>query len=243
MKNLEVVFRPEELGERKLEDKLVVVIDVLRASSTLVTALVEGSKDFIPVFSPEEAKEKARQFTREEVLLGGERKGKKIAGFDLGNSPREYQKEVVKDKIIIFSTTNGVRTLERVKGAFRIIIGSFLNAETISRYCAPFPGEVLLVCAGREGQFSLEDTVCAGMLISYLTKVYPLVEEIADTNLAAYLLYERFSSNLGELLQKCYHGKYLASIGLKEDLIFCAQANIFDIVPVFKDGIISIAAD
>lgn len=127
MNNLETLFIPEEIKNIELAGKLVVMIDVLRASSTIVTALANGCRGFIPILSPDQAKKKAQQFEKEGVLLGGEREGTKIEGFDLGNSPREYKKEAVKDKTIIFSTTNGVKTLEMVKSAYEIIIGSFLN--------------------------------------------------------------------------------------------------------------------
>ena len=238
MKNLDVLFIPEEIRSEELTGKLVVVIDILRASSTIVTALVQGCSGFIPIFSPDQVEEKARQFKKEEVLLGGEREGKKIKGFSLGNSPREYKREMVKDKIIIFSTTNGVKTLEMVKNASEIIIGSFLNLSAVANYCADYNGDILLVCAGREGQFSLEDSVCAGMLIDFLKENFPEIYRETDANLTAQMLYKRFGKNILEMLGKSQHGQYLKKIGLEEDLIFCSQENIFNIVPIFKDGMI-----
>jgi len=102
MNSVETLFIPEEIKNTELEGKLVVVIDVLRASSTIVTALANGCNGFIPILSPEKVREKAQQFEKEKILLGGEREGKKIEGFDLGNSPREYEKKVVKNKTIIY---------------------------------------------------------------------------------------------------------------------------------------------
>lgn len=240
MNNLEVVFTPEEIKNRRLSDKLIVVIDVLRASSTIVTALAYGCRGLVPILSPEQAKEKAQQFKKEEVLLGGEREGRKIKGFDLGNSPREYQKEIVEDRIIIFSTTNGVKTLERVRGAFRIIIASFLNLQATFNYCSKFQGDILLACAGKEGYFSLEDTVCAGMLINSLRDIYSDTCQEVDANLTAQVLYKKFGNNILEMLRKSQHGRYLESIGLRKDLEFCAQLDIFNIVPIFRDGLISL---
>ncbi|MBA7547106.1 putative 2-phosphosulfolactate phosphatase [subsurface metagenome] len=135
MNKLETLFIPEEIKNVELAGKLVVIIDVLRASSTIVTALANGCSGFIPIFSPDQAKKKAQEFKKERVLLGGEREGTKIEGFNLGNSPREYKKEAVKDKTIVFSTTNGVKTLEMAKSAHRIIIGSFLNLQAVCNYC------------------------------------------------------------------------------------------------------------
>lgn len=240
MNNLEVVFTPEEIKNRRLSDKLIVVIDVLRASSTIVTALAYGCRGLVPILSPEQAKEKAQQFKKEEVLLGGEREGRKIKGFDLGNSPREYQKEIVEDRIIIFSTTNGVKTLERVRGAFRIIIASFLNLQATFNYCSKFQGDILLACAGKEGYFSLEDTVCAGMLINSLRDIYSDTCQEVDANLTAQVLYKKFGNNILEMLRKSQHGRYLESIGLRKDLEFCSQLDIFNIVPIFRDGLISL---
>ena len=240
MNNLDTLLTPEEIKNTELAGKLVVVIDVLGASSTIVTALANGCRGFIPILSPEQAEEKAQQFEKERVLLGGERKGKKIEGFDLGNSPREYKREVVKDKTIIFSTTNGVKTLEMVKGASRIIIGSFLNLQAVCDYCTNYQGDILIICAGKKGRFSLEDTACAGMMVNSLRNVFPGDHQEVDANLTAQLLYVKFGNNILEILGRSQHGRYLESIGLGEDLKFCSQSDLFHIVPIFRDGIISI---
>ncbi|MBA7499010.1 putative 2-phosphosulfolactate phosphatase [subsurface metagenome] len=241
MNNLETLFIPEEIKNIEIAGKLAVIIDVLRASSTIITALANGCRGFIPILSPNQAKKKAQQFEKERVLLGGEREGTKIKGFDLGNSPREYKREVVKDKTIIFSTTNGVKTLEMVKSAYEIIIGSFLNLQAVCDYCTNYQGDISIICAGKEGKFSLEDVACAGMIINSLKDVFPVAcQQEADANLTARLLYEKFDNNILEILRKSQHGRYLESIGLGEDLKFCSQLDFFHIVPIFRDGIISI---
>jgi len=240
MNNLETLFIPEEIKNTELAGKLVVIIDVLRASSTIVTALANGGRGFIPILSPDQAKKKAQQFKKERVLLGGEREGTKIEGFDLGNSPREYKREAVKDRTIIFSTTNGVKALEMVKDAYRVIIGSFLNLQAVCNYCTNYQGDILIICAGKEGRFSLEDAACAGMIINSLRDVFPGGHQEVDANLTARLLYKKFGNNILEILRKSQHGRYLESIGLGEDLKFCSQLDFFHIVPIFRDGIISI---
>ena len=240
MNNLKTLFIPEEIKNTELAGKLVVIIDVLRASSTIVTALANGCSGFIPIFSPDQARKKAQQFERGKLLLGGERKGIKIEGFDLGNSPREYQREAVKDKTIIFSTTNGVKTLEMVKSAHRIIVGSFLNLQAVCDYCSNYKGDILLICAGKEGKFSLEDAACAGMLVNSLKNALSDTCQESDANLTAQLLYKKFGNNIMEMLRKSQHGRYLESIGLGEDLKFCAQLDFFNIIPIFRYGIISI---
>jgi len=240
MNNLETLFIPEEIKNIKLAGKLVIIIDVLRASSTIVSALANGCRGFIPILSPDKAKKKAQEFEKERVLLGGEREGIKIEGFDLGNSPREYKREVVKDKTIIFSTTNGVKTFEMAKGAHRVIIGSFLNLQAVCNYCANYTGDILIICAGKEGKFCLEDTACAGMIVNSLREVFLGGHREVDANLTAQLLYKKFDNNILEILRKSQHGRYLESIGLGEDLKFCSQLDLFHIVPIFRDGIISI---
>ncbi len=240
MNSLDTLFIPEEIKNTELADKLVVVIDVLRASSTIVTALANGCNGFIPIFSPDQAKKKAQQFEKERVLLGGEREGIKIEGFDLGNSPREYKREAVKDKTIIFSTTNGVKTLEMAKDARKIIIGSFLNLHAVGNYCANYQGDILIICAGREGRFSLEDTACAGMLIDSFKNAFSGTYQESDANLTAQVLYKKFDNNILEILRKSQHGRHLENIGLENDLKFCSQIDFFHIVPIFRDGIISI---
>lgn len=240
MNSLETLFIPEEIKNVELAGKLVVIIDILRASSTMVTALANGCRGFIPILSPDKAKKKAQEFEKGRILLGGEREGIKIEGFDLGNSPREYKREVVKGKRIIFSTTNGVKTLEMVKGAHRIIIGSFLNLQAVCDYCTNYKGDVLITCAGSKGRISLEDTACAGMMVNSLRDVFPGDHQEVDANLIAQLLYVKFGNNILEILGKSQDGRYLESIGLGEDLKFCSQLDLFHIVPIFKDGIISI---
>ena len=240
MNSLETLFIPEEIKNTELAGKLVVVIDVLRASSTIVTALANGCNGFIPIFSPDQAKKKAQQFEKERVLLGGEREGIKIEGFDLGNSPREYKREAVKDKTIIFSTTNGVKTLEMVKGAQRIVIGSFLNLQAVCNYCTNYKGDIFIICAGREGRFSLEDTACAGMLVDSFKNAFSRTYQESDASLTAWILYKKFGNNILEILRKSQHGRYLKSVGLEKDLKFCSQLDFFHIVPILRDGIISI---
>jgi len=240
--NIEVIITPEEIKDRILSDKLIVVIDVLRASSTIITALAKGCRGFIPIFSPNQAIKEAKQLKlkKEDVLLGGERDGEKIEGFHLGNSPREYQKNIIQDKIIIFSTTNGVKTFELVKNADKIIIASFLNLQAVSKYCSSFKKDVLLVCAGREGKLSLEDTVCTGMLFNSLKSNFSLENQKKDSNLIAQLLCDKYRNKLMEMFNQSQHGRYLKKIGLEADLEFCAQLNIFNIIPVFKNNLITL---
>ncbi len=165
---IDVTFLPSQLENRKLAGKTVVVIDVLRATSTIATALANGCREVIPILEPADAEAVVRDLPPGSFLQGGERRGLKIPGFDLGNSPREYRPEVVGGKTVVLSTTNGTRAAILSREADAVAFGSLLNARAVADYCRERCSELILACAGRVGDFSLEDTVCAGMMISYL---------------------------------------------------------------------------
>lgn len=164
--SVEIVLIPEEIHNKDIASYLVVIIDVLRASSTITTALAEGADRVIPVYSLKEAKKIAKNIYSEyeDVLLCGERGGQKLSGFVLGNSPLEYKSTQIRDKTIIFTTTNGIKAINIVRRATQIIIGCFLNIQAVIQYCQQYTKNILLVCAGDRGNISLEDMVCAGMM-------------------------------------------------------------------------------
>jgi len=231
---LDVVLLPEELKSKDISDCLVVVIDVLRASSTITTALASGASKVIPVYLPGEARKKSKNFRPDEVFLCGERNGEKLANFDLGNSPLEYNNSRVKEKIILLTTTNGIRTIELVQKAKEIIIGCFLNIQTIVHYCNSYVGKVLLICAGDRGTVSLEDTVCAGMMMSLSENRSQKYSFQYDDSLIASYMYREFNNDLIAMMQKSVWGKHLIEMGLKQDLVFCAQENIYNLIPIIK---------
>jgi 2-phosphosulfolactate phosphatase len=239
---LDVILLPEELKRKDIGNCLVVVIDVLRASSTITTAFAAGVSKIIPVYLPEEAQKKAETYHSDEVLLCGERRGEKLTGFDLGNSPREYSSKKVKNKTILLTTTNGIRTIELVRKARRVIIGCFLNIQAIVQYCQSYSGDILLVCAGDRGAVSLEDTVCAGMIKSLCENNGQSHDNYYDDSLIALCLYQKFKNNLLNMMQLSIWGKHLIRMGFKQDLLYCAQENIYHYIPVLKDdSIVSIA--
>jgi len=231
---LDVVLLPEELKSKDISDCLVVVIDVLRASSTITTALASGASEVIPVYLPEETRKKSKKICSDELLLCGERNGKKLPDFNLGNSPLEYNNSRVKKKKILLTTTNGVRTIELVQRAKEIIIGCFLNIQAIVQYCKSYSGKVLLVCAGDRGTVSLEDTVCAGMMMSLSENHSQKYCFQYDDSLIASYLYREFNNHLMDMMQKSVWGKHLFEMGLKQDLVFCAQENVYRLVPIIR---------
>ncbi|HZK84931.1 MAG TPA: 2-phosphosulfolactate phosphatase [Desulfosporosinus sp.] len=216
-----------------LEDKLVIVIDVLRATSTMVTALANGCQSIIPVLSQEDAME--RRLTLPGSLLGGERYAQLIEGFDLGNSPYDYVPEKVGGKKVIMTTTNGTRAIRDASASPKIWMASFLNMESIV-YAALRQFEnsdklqgIVVFCAGTEERFDLPDTLCAGMLIDGLG----INVTLNDLGEAARMLYRSSEKHLVDKIRDSAHGKKLISLGFERDVVYCSTPNVLPIIPVY----------
>lgn len=239
---LDVYFTPGELVGLDLPD-VVVVVDVLRATSTIVEALANGARAVLPVTSADEAARLAQNVGRDSVLLCGERKGLAIEGFDLGNSPAEFEADRVRDKALVMTTTNGTRAFlavaERRAGkadapTTRILAGSLLNLGALAARLAGESTPIAIVCAGREGRFALEDAVCAGALAERLVEDAP-GRELNDGARAARQFANRCGDDYQAVLASTAAGRHLASIGRAEDLAFCARVDRTDVVPRFRD--------
>lgn len=221
-------------------DQTAVVIDVLRATSTITTALANGARAILPVVTPEEAFEQVAELPAGAVLLGGERRSVRIEGFHLGNSPLDYTQARVSGKTIVFTTTNGTRAIRRAAGAGHLLVTSFLNVSAVAARALELGKDLTILCAGTHDRFSLEDTACAGALVSALSG--PDIDlELCDLATVARLLYESYRGRLAELLHLSAHGQNLVKLGLSDDLVFCAQADSLAIVPEFIDGEIRLA--
>ena len=225
-----VVLHAGLLEQADFSGKTVVVIDAFRATSVIVEGLHNGAQEFIPVKTVEEAK-----LLKEEsplYLLGGERDGVMIEGFDLDNSPLNYTKEVVGARTIVLTTTNGTRALSGSLGASEIFLGSFLNASAIVRKVA-HAKELVLVCSGSYDEVSLEDSVCAGAIIYSLEAQTSI--EWTDTAYMLRTLYSTVKDDLKGFLAKGEHYKELVAHGFEGDVQFCLQLNKRSVVPCF-DG-------
>ena len=232
MRQLDVYLLPALVEPAELAGKVAVVIDVLRATTTIVHALAAGAKGVIPCREIDEAW-RLKQELAGNPLLGGERLGLPIAGFDLGNSPAEYAPERVRGRTVIFTTTNGTRALERCREAGRVLIGAFVNFAAL---CQELDGgaDIALVCAGTDGQVTREDTLLAGAIVDDLIRggTYGLndqAEIAADAwQTAVRLLTDR---PLGMMLRASRGGRNLIEIGQENDIELAAQIDKFDIVP------------
>lgn len=238
---IDIQLVPSQPDSDILLNRTVVVIDVLRATSVMVHAMWQGALEIIPLATAEAAFEMAKVFPRGSIILGGERGSKKIPGFDLGNSPKEYIAERVKGKKLILTTTNGTKAFHVVSSGREILVGSFFNIGITAQRCLELNRDLLIFPSGDEGKFSLEDTICGGMLIERIMKKGGKRIDLSDASRCAQILYKKFEDNLTEAFHLSHHGKELINRGFIEDLAYCAQIDMTDIVPIFREGVIRIS--
>jgi 2-phosphosulfolactate phosphatase len=230
---LNVHLLPELVSPQELAGQVLVVIDVLRASTTLTAAVAAGVRRVIPCLEVDEARQLARQHRPAgPVVLGGERGGRPIGGFDLGNSPAEYQRGVVAGRTLVFTTTNGTRAMMRCVGAGRVLIGCFANLSAVARHLADLP-RVDLICAGTEGEASWEDTLFAGALVDRLGGESCRLNDAALLALHAWRQVGGFAASharLTEALQRGRGGRNLIAIDRSADIAWAATLDRFDVV-------------
>ncbi|MBI2875193.1 MAG: 2-phosphosulfolactate phosphatase [Firmicutes bacterium] len=255
---IDATITAQSIPQGALEGRTAVVIDVLRATSTITTALASGCHAVFPVLTIKEARETVELLAggrgagasavrggtagrrgacgTHSPLLGGERLARRIEGFDLGNSPSEYTPEAVSGRVIIHTTTNGTRALRAAAGSTRVLAGCFLNAEAVAGAAAGFGEDVLLACAGTRGCFSADDTACAGLIAGLILELFPGRVVLSSTVEVALELYRSRRGRLIELLGEIRSGGYLKELGLYEDIEFCSRINHFQVVPILNDG-------
>lgn len=213
----------------KLEGKIVVVIDILRATSCMVTALAHGVEAIIPVATLEECK----ALGEKGYLTAAERDGKKAAGFDLGNSPFSYMDNNLKGKTIAVTTTNGTQAIVQSSDAFQIVVGAFLNITALAHYLKAGEKPVVAVCAGWKGQVNAEDTIFAGALMQALSSRFT---PEGDGALLAEAVVKQAGSDHFAYLTKASHFKRLANLGIEKDIHFCLEPDRYQVVPVMRQG-------
>jgi 2-phosphosulfolactate phosphatase len=237
---LDVCFTPDEVVPAELQGRIAVVVDVLRATSTIVEALANGARSIYPVASIDSAVKLAQNIGRDQVLLCGERRGLPIDGFDLGNSPREFTAERVAGKALVMTTTNGTPALLATSAARSTLVASFLNLSAVLAAIAEAGLPATVICAGRERHFSLDDAICAGAVVLGGDKELDRGRSLPDAAQAAALLASARLDDLTALFRETAAGRQLIEAGLGEDLEFCAQLDRHAVVPRFHDGQITI---
>jgi 2-phosphosulfolactate phosphatase len=232
------VYHTPELTPRDCLPDCAVVIDVLRATTTIATALNAGAEAVQAFSDIDELMKQSESWKPEKRLRAGERGGKTVAGFDLGNSPLDCTPEVVKGKRLFLTTTNGTRSLQRVAAAKKVITAAQINRQAAVNYLLETqPETVWMVGSGWEGSYSVEDTACAGAIASSIVQQseLPLTEIFGnDEVIGAIALYNQWQNNLLNMFRQCSHGQRLLKLDGDEDLKYCAQSDILDILPIQK---------
>lgn len=209
--------------------KSVVVVDILRATSSMTTAFAHGVESIYPVAKLEDC----RAMRAKGYLIAGERDGEKVADFDLGNSPFEYMENELKGKQIALTTTNGTQAIAKSIGADEIIIGAFLNLSAVAAHLIKSNNDILIVCAGWKGKVNLEDTVFAGALVEKLKDKFSLA---CDASLMAQQLYNCAKHDLIKFLGESSHVRRLNKLNIHDDMTFCLTFDKYAVVPVLRDG-------
>ncbi len=241
--HVDLFFTPNQTDEMALRGKTVIVIDVLRASTTIAAALRSGAKEIIPVTTVESAVKISGNLFGDVILLAGERNGRMIEGFNLGNSPLEYTEEKVKGKSIIFSSTNGSQAMVKARYAREMSVCGFINISAATNALVAGRRDFVILCAGKSGMFSIEDAVCAGMVLHKLSEDSTIDLELSDAALAAFTLHKAFGRNILKMLKNSEHGRYLAGIGFAEDLNTCAGIDTIPVLPQFVGSVLKIRKD
>jgi 2-phosphosulfolactate phosphatase len=240
---IDLSFNAVQFDDLQLREKNIIVLDILRASTTIAIALKNGAREIIPVASIESAVKISGSLFGEVTLRGGERNGKIIEGFNLGNSPLEYNETAVKGKSIIYCTTNGSVAMAKSRYARTLAIGSFINLTATANFIRDENKDFLFICAGRAntvGNFSLEDAVCAGLIIQNLLKTESINVELSDSAKAAYAISKSFGRSILKMLKNSEHGKYLIELGFAEDLKICAQIDSVPVLPILMGTVIKL---
>lgn len=228
---LEVCFSPALIHLHDITGSIVVVIDILRATSSMCVALHHGVKSIVPVSGIEES----RAYKEKGFLIGAERNGEMLDGFDLGNSPFSYMDEKVKGRDVALSTTNGTQAITAAKGAYQIVAGSFLNLDVLSTWLATQNRSVLLLCSGWKNSFNLEDTLFAGAVAEQLEPHFGL-NKMRDAVIAAKHLYSLAKNDMYGFLAESSHRNRLEKLNIEKDIEYCLTPNQAPVVPVMVDG-------
>lgn len=231
-RTIDVCLSPDLMHLYKVQDLTVVVVDILRATSCMTTAFAHAIHSITPFAKlPECLALKADGY-----LTAGERDGKKVDGFDLGNSPFEYMDPKLTGKKIAFTTTNGTQAIAKSIGAKNIIIGSFLNLSAVVKYLREVPTDILIVCSGWKGKVNLEDTIYAGALVENLKNDF---ESACDAPIMAQRLYQQARPDLKEYLKDSSHIKRLERLNIYKDIEFCLTEDMYNIVPAITGNVIT----
>jgi 2-phosphosulfolactate phosphatase len=233
---LDVALTPSGLDREAIPRSTVLVVDVLRASTTMITALDNGCTAIVPVAEPGDALAQARGAG---ALVAGERRGQPIAGFDLGNSPLEVTPARVGGRTLVFTTSNGTAALLTVRRAPAVAIAAFVNLGAASSWALAGGRDVIVLCAGERGGISLEDQVCAGLLVDRMLRDEPQAETTAAAR-AALEVGRGYGKGVARLAQESAWARHLARAGRGEDVAACLVLDTTTLVPVLNGAVVRV---
>lgn len=230
---IEVCLTPALFYQYDVSQSIVVVIDILRATSSICVAFQYGARSIVPVTTTEES----LAYRERGYLVGAERQGSMVEGFDFGNSPFSYMDEKIRGRDIALTTTNGTRAIHVARNAAMLVAGSFLNLDTLADWLKKQNQNVLCLCAGWKDTFNLEDTLFAGALAEKMLPDFDLTPQ-RDSALAATRLYNLAKNDMYEFLALSSHRSRLEKLKVDEDVIYCLTPNQTQVVPVLKSGVL-----
>lgn len=234
---IDVITYRDKLYDNMLNGHTVIVIDVLRCTSAIIAALDNGAAKIIPAVEPGDATAYANRIGIKDCVLGGERGCMILPGFNVGNSPFEYNRETVGGKTVIISTSNGTAAICGVRNARHIFLGALSNCSAAARKAAGFMDDILIVCSGTNRMISADDLCAAGAIINRLRSLCSELE-LTDIALICEHLYNSFKSGTFDL-RKTFHCARLISLGFERDVDYCLSEDSTDCVPVYANGIIT----
>ena len=237
MPNIDICFTPELVNLFDFKNKNVVVIDIFRATTTMVAGLASGLESIIPVSQLEDC---VAYPEGDSIVKAAERGGKKVEGFQFGNSPFDYiDNPDAKGKTLIMTTTNGTRAINLSKEASNVLIGSFLNISTICDFLIKDGRDVVMFCAGWKGRYNLEDTLFAGAVINRLQNNF---ESDSDAVISTNILYEKaMEEGMHNFLKKSSHFKRLSGFSNHKDIELALEHDKFNVIPILKGDSITLA--
>ncbi len=230
--HIDVALGPGEWESAEFAGRVAVVVDVLRATTTVTAALANGAEAVIPFADLDECR--AYREKEPDVLLGGEREGVRPPGFDLGNSPLEYTREKVSGRRIAYTTSNGTRALAACRGAGEIFLGALTNRRAAAERLTASRRDATLVCAGKRGAPNLEDTYCAGAIIYMLQSLAAGKVDLSDRARIALAVFR--DPEGGSVLARGEHGRALAGLGFSDDVDYCGRLDVVGSVGVLENG-------
>lgn len=234
---IDVISQYAKVTDSQLASSTSIVVDLLRASTTIIYAINNGASQVIPAADPGEAVALSGRLGTSDCVLCGERGGLKLPGFELGNSPLEYTSKIVSGKTVILSTTNGTAAIHSVRSSATLFIGALVNCTAVAKAAIEKGNDVVIQCAGTDSQFSADDVVAAGAIVDTIQKNLSAAPVLNDLAICSRMLYEDYLAGRLDVAKTFHYGR-LVELGFGQDIELCLQRDTIEVVPVYRNGVI-----